>query len=140
MSDKITLQKIFDLAWQAFIIEDQPPSLGNIACLYEDSRGNRCAVGLALPKSHNALLFKGGFEALVDAWPELFDEHIQALAKSDIADPLNKLQSRLHDKWVNLDDGGWKGNKQDRMNEYLKVTEDYNLTIPAARPASVDAT
>jgi hypothetical protein len=139
MSDRITLQKIFDLAWQAFIIEDRPPSCGRIACLYQDAYGNRCAVGLALPNYHNALMHEGGFECLVDEYPELFDEQVLKLVSLRFGGPLNKFQSRLHDHWVDIKTREWKGTKQERMEDYLKVAEEFNLTIPAARPASVTA-
>jgi hypothetical protein len=134
MSDKITLQKIFDLAWQAFIIEDKPPSCGRIACLYQDAYGNRCAVGLSLPNYHNALMYEGGFEGLVDGYPELFDEQIQELANLIFKGSLNKFQARLHDHWVDIETREWKGTKQERMEDYLKIAEELKLTIPAARP------
>lgn len=145
MSEKITLQKIFDLAWQAFIIEDRPPAYGRIAeddpaqgCLYDDGKGNKCAVGLALPTNGECNKYIGSFGHLVEEHPELFDHSVLQVSFN----ALNSFQKRLHDNFVcrwGPDKGTWLFNKEERMEFYLKVAEDYKLTIPAARPASVTA-
>jgi hypothetical protein len=130
MSDKITLQKIFDLAWQAFIIEDKPPSfIVGSGCKYDDGKGNRCAVGLALPE-HFDFLYNGVFANLINKWPDMFHESVF----DNEATKLNNFQKRLHDILVNPYDGSWRYSNKERMEYYLLLAEDYNLTIPAARP------
>lgn len=58
----ITLQIIFDAAWQAFIVERRPPAQvlqaasargePEYACRYRTIDGRSCAVGLPIPKGH----------------------------------------------------------------------------------------
>lgn len=142
MSDKITLQKIFDLAWQEFIIEGKPPSYGvgpgGIKnCQYRDSNGNKCAVGLALPDD---IEYCGDFHDLVEftisEGRDIFDSSITEAVHTPQC-RLNEFQHRLHDKWVRATgefEGQWGKSLQERMDEYLKVAEEYGLTIPPARP------
>lgn len=144
MSEKITLQKIFDLAWQAFIIEDRPPAYGIIdekvgaqGCLYDDGNGNKCAVGLALPADGKCNKYIDSFGYLVEEYPELFDQSVLQVSFN----VLNSFQKRLHDNFVcqrGPDKGTWLLSKEERMESYLKVAEDYKLTIPAARPTQVN--
>lgn len=135
MSEEITLQKIFDLAWQAFIIEDKPPSYGknplsgDWQCLYEDEYGNSCAVGLAIPKGHPARKFGGSLWYLVQAHQCLFDVKMRSLSYDDSI----TFQTSLHDKFVGVD-GMWMITKEERMNRYIEVAEIFGLTIPAAKP------
>ena len=53
----ITNQEIFDKAWQAFVVEQRPASVGqpddgvglSLSCLYRGPDGSRCAIGLCIP-------------------------------------------------------------------------------------------
>lgn len=41
-------------------------------CEYQGKNGKRCAVGLFLPKKHEALKFNGGVDGLLNEYPDLF--------------------------------------------------------------------
>jgi hypothetical protein len=125
MSEKITFQLIFDKAWQAFIIEDKPPAVNLFgSCVYDDGKGNCCAIGLVLPEGHNSRRGSVRFCTLVYMYPELFDKEV--IATSSIR--LNSFQKRLHDGLVSF--GSWAYTKEERKQRYIQVAKDYNLTIP----------
>lgn len=45
----ITNQEIFDVAWQAFVVEGRPAStMENGDCMYRGPAGQRCAIGLCI--------------------------------------------------------------------------------------------
>lgn len=120
----ITTQQIFDAAWQKFIIEDAPPASNpNGGCSYLTSDGRKCAVGLCLPDGHKAQESGLFMNELVDNYPELFDPHIET-----------DIQNLLHDYLVNTNNGEWLYPLKKRMEIYLRVAEQFNLAIPAAKP------
>ena len=120
---KITLQSIFDKAWEAFVIGDNDPgydkNLGQ--CVYVDGKGNKCAVGLSLPENSELQGNREGFSELYDLFPELFD--IDETFDLDLDD----FQYALHDNHVDSDTGYWKNTKEDRKAAYLTAAEDYGL-------------
>lgn len=128
MSDKITLQKIFDLAWNHFIVGDGQPAFDeNTGCSYETSDGRKCAVGLALPTPASGEDgYYGTFECVVAAYPHLFDQEINAMK----ANALNLFQVRLHDGLIDSNTGEWRYTKEERQGRYLQVAKDFNLTVP----------
>jgi len=130
MSDKITLQRIFDLAWDHFIVGDGMPSVyldtyERIRCCYAID-GKKCAVGLALPEESDATANSGSFSDLVCDHSELFDHSVLKICNTD----LNYFQGCLHDMLVDEHTGDWRLSKDERRKEYIKVAEKFNLTIP----------
>lgn len=124
MSDKITLQKIFDLAWEHFIVGDGEPAFdGNNGCLYKTGDGRKCAVGLALPTYET---YEGSFGALVDKYPNLFDQSVIQIPYHD----LNEFQCYLHDRLIDSCSGEWNCSKEDRKANYLRTADRFGLTIP----------
>jgi hypothetical protein len=126
----ISLQDIFNAAWQAFIVEDKPPaiSLGG-GCLYDDGKGNKCAVGLCLPEGHDALRVEVPFSDLVEIYPALFDAQIRDMPQWELDD----FQRVLHDGLINRKgsaSGCWANDKLVRTPVYRVVAKAYNLTIP----------
>jgi hypothetical protein len=139
MTEKITLQKIFDLAWQAFIVEGKSP--GNekgCLCEYLTASGRKCAIGLALPDGHPAQKSDLTFPVLVNEFPELFDDEIHEIQKDahksnldddDVDDhPLAKFQFILHDAYA--DYGIWKISANGLKEIYIKIAEQYDLSVP----------
>jgi hypothetical protein len=127
----ITLQRIFDLAWQAFVVEKRPPaqqlirgclSTGdpdNWTCKYLTSDARKCAIGLALPDGHRAQKLTVRAAILLHEHSELFAPGIRTM-------DINGLQARLHDDLaVN---GAWRAIKLE--DEYRSVAACYGLTIP----------
>lgn len=133
MSKKITLQDIFNAAWQAFIIEDKQPATEGGACRYLTSDNRKCAVGLCIPDGHYLQNKQMSFSALLDydrrSDPDilLFDDQLYILNDESI-DKLNNFQAKLHDHLCINDT--WTYDKEERKNIYKKVAKDYNLTIP----------
>lgn len=131
MSDKITLQKIFNLAWEHFIVGDGKPAIGLMGnCVYCNDDGDRCAIGLALPNHHPSLKFKGGFSELVDTYPSLFDRSVIDFDKTSPSGiSLNAFQKQLHD-YLALNSREWNSSKNIRRNKYLEVAKQFGLTVP----------
>lgn len=119
---KISLQTIFDKAWQHFIVNKAPLShIGN-RCYYhivEDDR--RCAIGCALTNQQARLadtIEDTSFGSLVKTFPEWFAEDILKLGYNE----LNGIQHRLHDRYI--------GQELLTKREYTQFAYDYNLEIP----------
>lgn len=121
---KITLQDIFNKAWEHFIVGDGKPawSTEENRCMYLDEYGNKCAVGLCIPDGHPAQKKAAGLRPLLIEYPELFD-----IKESELA---NNFQNKLHDDLIDCC-GAWIYDKQEMRNKYIQVAEQYGLTIPA---------
>lgn len=135
MDEKITLQMIFDKAWQAFIVEDRPPAAEfdedevRYTCRYSTEDGRRCAVGLALPDRVVAGLAGKmvSFGCLVHKYEHyryIFDDSVTTLASC----LLTNFQSKLHDELQ--EKGVWKYSKDERKERYKDVAVKYALIIP----------
>ena len=133
-AEPITFQKIFDLAWQKFIVEDSPPAVSydeseqSYFCRYKTEDGRCCAVGLALPddfdfKNQN----ENPFWLIVKSNKELFAEEIINCRDSDV---LLNFQFGLHDALVNDETGEWYDNLEVRKMRYLQIAEQFNLIVP----------
>lgn len=137
---EITLQDIFDKAWQAFIVENKLPALmihedkGYVLCCYDDGNGNSCAVGLALPKDHPARKRTTSFASMVYAYPELFARSVTSYTWTILGyETLDNFQRDLHDGMVDYDTMNWSEEFQDvenRKNRYLEVAKEFNLKVP----------
>ena len=126
----ISLQQIFDAAWEEFIVKDNPPAVEydeeteSYACRYCTKDGRKCAVGLCLPDgldtkidlSNDDLCLVG----LVDKYPELF-----AFADYQVFD----FQGELHDDLVNKNTGQWAHSKEARKEEYVRIAKKYGLEV-----------
>ena len=121
---KITLQDIFNAAWQAFIVEDRPAASEKGACSYLTSDGRKCAVGLVIPDGHPAQVKPGTWNNWVHEYPDLFDASVLQMSKHS----LFEFQRHLHDSMVS--GGTWGFNQEERKGVYRLVASDYNLTIP----------
>lgn len=129
----ITLQSIFNAAWQKFIVEDGEPAAETVidkkgsvwhSCKYLTKDGRKCAVGLELPDGHESQKEGCDFSRLVELYPELFDDDVKNATKEMLVD----FQFSLHD---NLQyKGKWTLNKEDRKQQYIEVAEFYNLKVP----------
>lgn len=133
MSTPITLQHIFNLAWQAFIVEGKPPAVTGNDCEYETEDGRRCAIGLALPDvlthPHTGEPVPrrgvtGSFGTIVRRYPQYFDQSIRAAIPTTLID----FQGRLHDS-LQLD-GHWTQSLAQRKKAYRNIAKDYGLTVP----------
>ena len=135
MTKKISLQDIFDAAWQAFIVEDRPPAVGTGGeCKYLTDDGRKCAVGLVLPEGHPAQERNCLFLGLVLDYPDLWAEDVLEIsnASNDGKKQLYLFQGHLHDKLVYR--GQWTKSKAEREAVYRQVASDYGLTVPGEKP------
>ena len=127
--EKISLQKIFNLAWEHFIVRDEPPAVYNGACMYLTRDGRKCAVGLALPEGHMMQNLRVPFGTMVEMYPEMFDEDV----RSTSARNLSLFQFRLHDHMAfrgGVTEVAWVRTLDERKEAYLAVAKDYGLTVP----------
>lgn len=119
---KITLQDIFNAAWQAFIVEDRPPATNEQGyCRYLTADGKKCAVGLCIPDGHPAQHCEYTWDEMSERHPELWD-----IDKTYV--DFDFFQRQMHDFLQNH--GEWKRDKEDREAHYRSMAARYNLTIP----------
>jgi hypothetical protein len=127
----ITLQDIFNAAWQRYIIEKRGPACAEIKgvgrfCVYQTTTGEKCPVGWALPAGHPALSSHEALPRLRHRFPELFAQEIHDMD----ADRLDTFQALLHDKQADVKTGCWiKGNAW-LAGSFTKTAKEYGLKIP----------
>jgi hypothetical protein len=131
----ITLQRVFDKAWDAFVVNDgQPARTPAGGCAYLNENGNKCAIGLCIPDGHPAQKAETYVGGLFRDWPELFGD----------LKGLSEAQEELHDgictstedargvyinpKWKTAAD-----TQQKRQVIYRAFAARYSLTIPGER-------
>ena len=128
-TEKISLQKIFNLAWEHFIVRDEPPAVHEGSCTYLTPDGRKCAVGLALPDGHPSQGAGVPLGDLVDRYPPLFSNGVRRTQRSK----LNRFQFLLHDSLVSrggIIEKSWVYSLDERKEEYLRVAHEYGLTVP----------
>lgn len=130
MSEKITLQMIFDAGWQAFVVEKQKPAYKNGKCCYLTSDGRRCVVGLALPDDVAQTLkdVEMSFSELLSDYEDLFADSLLAIERSH----LEYFQDSLHDNQVDGETEDWKNHDYLRPT-YLRIARYFDLKIPEER-------
>lgn len=124
LENPITLQEIFNNAWEHFIVKGSPPSVefvgGVRMCKYRGVNNNCCAIGLSLP---DAIVIEGKAAGYISInFPQFFESGISNVE-------LSRMQRRLHDLLVNKD-GVWGCDAEEMKKKYIEVARDYNLTIP----------
>lgn len=130
---RVSLQDIFNAAWQKFVLEDNPPAVDPslpMNCQYLTTDGRKCAVGLCIPDGHEFQNMFSGFGDVVCADRERWEgEHLfDAKIHSMNIEYLNDFQSRLHDDLQMS--GQWLQDQDGRRSDYLKVAYDYGLKVP----------
>lgn len=129
---KITLQMIFDLAWKEFIVNEANPCVDKLGlCAYDNRKGGRCAIGLAIPPDHPALYNRSSFAGLVKKFPGIWGIDVLNL------DPKvqDRFQLALHDIYVPRDSENpckvkWSAPLATRKMAYENVARALGLTIP----------
>jgi hypothetical protein len=121
----ITLQMIFDAAWQAFIVEGKPPAQENNFCRYLTSDGRKCAVGLCIPDGHPAQQYIHSLPHLLNEYPNLFGGSLNAYDHD-----LNRFQLELHDELCR--GGAWTEDLEARRASYLEVAKQFGLVVPSS--------
>ena len=130
-----SLQRIFDAAWEHFIVNDEPPAMEKLqrfdastryVCVYLSDEGRKCAVGLCIPDGHEGQKFDGPIGELMQAHPDLFPD----LANMN-KDVLDGFQASLHD-FLTMD-GKWQDDVEERRRKYLSVAKEHNLEVPGGK-------
>ena len=134
---QITLQRIFDAAWQAFIVERKPPAWDQRTgySVYLTADGRKCPIGLALPEDHPAIRSSAIFSTIVYRFPGLFDDQINAMSRN----ALNDFQGALHDDHIDHFSGVWIGTPEQMKDAYLGIARQYGLIIPDGYDQNPDA-
>lgn len=131
-NESSSLQRIFNTAWQKFIIEDSPPALEystekkTYVCRYLTNDNRKCAIGLCIPEGHEAQKSKLYFSGLIREFKSLFPDLVNFSVST-----LNSFQIDLHDSMVNFTTGKWAYTKVERIEKYLSVAKEYNLEVPS---------
>lgn len=130
----ITPQRVFDAAWQAFIVEDKLPAAEPTEgrCMYLTEDGRKCAIGLCIPDGHPAQAGPpSGVSGLARSYPGLFPVDLE------VQEELRVLQYALHDGLIvtNANDLSvrWRYDKTEREVDYRCVAKKLGLTIPGER-------
>lgn len=115
----ITLQDIFDAAWQAFVVEMKPKSenVNSNTCLYRSPEGHKCAIGLCIPDE----LYNEKFEGDAPGSGAFSTSGIWFQEPDTCAD----LQYELHDS-LPLD----FMSQEERAEHYRSVAHRFDLNIP----------
>jgi len=131
---RISLQSLFDKAWQRFVVENRRPGCADGGCRYQTLRKQgvqteecRCAVGWSLPNIPEMLESRSGFAQMVETDPFWFEKDLVYLENKSVV--LAGIQQRLHDKWVNKRDGEWYSDV-DLPKVYRDFAAEFNLKIP----------
>jgi len=130
MSEKITLQKIFDLAWEHFIVGDGEPAWDEAGgCSYKTPDGRKCAVGLALPPHPDGedCTYDGSFGVVAKGHPQLFDTSVLEISLISLA----HFQIMLHDGLIDSCSGEWNCSKEHRKASYVEAAWEFHLTVPS---------
>lgn len=130
-SNSLSLQTIFNNAWQRFIVEGAPPAQESgfstfWRCRYRTADGRVCAIGASLTPEQAALADAqedSGFAYIVQKFPQWFDESVISLEQWE----LSELQQELHDQWCYC--GEWR-TASGLKGHYLEVAAKYGLTVP----------
>jgi len=127
MAKLISLQSIFNKAWQNFVVDGKPPAYKNGHCYYNTPDGCRCAIGLSLPPDVLADVEKVemSFSEVVMRHPDIFGPSVLALSEAQ----QNIFQAMLHDDLVSLFTDGWKSGVSLR-DEYISTAERFGLNVP----------
>lgn len=127
-TNKITLQDIFNAAWQAFIIEKKPPAVqlktNNYVCSYLTPDGRKCAIGLCIPDGHNLQTSIEYFDCI--AHNSIFCDEIRNIGSVDLI----KFQRQLHDNHINNKTGKWQVSPEELKQAYINIAHKFNLNIP----------
>jgi len=112
----IMTQKLFDDGWQKFVVEDAPCSHvpGEPKCLYRDSKGNKCLIGLQIPddiyspdmENRDAINLEREFNIVFEN-----------------AGMANSMQGDLHDSLIYC-------SQEEREQTYITFATKHDLTIP----------
>jgi hypothetical protein len=132
----ITPQRVFDAAWNAFVIGDAQPARSSAGgCSYRNSKGDKCAIGLLIPDGHPAQDAQNSVGKVIDKHPELFGA--SALEYEGLA-TLARMQIELHDSISlgNEDDAYWTTTQAERRERYTHFARQHNLTIPSSEVQS----
>ena len=137
---RISLQSMFDKAWQKFVVERCRPGFLNGVCSYWSMREKgghteecRCAVGWSLPNIPAILATQIGLPLVVEEYPFLFEKDLVYLEHKYRV--LHDTQHRLHDKWVDRDTGEWYSDV-DLSKVYRDLAEEFELKVPEADACS----
>lgn len=132
---KLSLQDIFNAAWQRFVVEENFAAVNDFtSCVYLNEDGDMCAVGCALPQELLDKLITDGnntntsFPQLVFGYKEYFQDDVIELAKK--YDSAVTFQSRLHD---NLLEVLGKSDYNSRImieGTYRVIANRFGLTVP----------
>lgn len=132
---KLSLQDIFNAAWQRFVVEEEDGAANDMSsCVYRSEDGNMCAIGCALPQELLDKLIAYGnntntsFPKLVLRYKEYFQDDVIKLAERYT--PLVIFQSRLHDNLLNILGNSDYTSRIMIEGTYRVIANRFGLTVP----------
>lgn len=143
---KITLQAIFDAAWDAFVVKGNKPAVEGCYCSYRTKDGRKCAVGLMLTDEQIAEIGRYGVANYCggDKSPPINDivrDHSDWFDLScgknldDAASKFRDAQRQLHDDALEFGTNEFKS-KEELTSIYIEFANANGLTVPASIPES----
>lgn len=124
----ITPQSIFNAAWQRFIIEGRPPCIRRHQCAYSHN-GNNCAVGAVMTEEQIQKITEEGLDK--NTVEDIIEKHPEWFAGG--TEIITDLQYSLHDKLANVENGGWREDKETRELAYREIASMYGLEVPSKK-------
>ncbi len=99
-----TLQDVFNVIWQKFVVKGAPQSRHQSGgCAYRDPNGNACFVGCCIPDEEYYPEMEGRYaRTLAESDPDLWERVFNGIT----ADNMCVLQ-RIHDRWSAGSYGDW---------------------------------
>lgn len=123
----MTLQELFNIGWQKFVVEKQPPSLSSDGsrCMYRGPNGARCLIGWVIPDDE----YQPWFDERSLTGVCVIGPQIPALA--GIGLEAARLLQVCHDIAASLTRDG-AGDFHERIEDELRgAASSLSLTIPA---------
>lgn len=127
MTKKITPQRVFDAAWQAFVVEGKPPAQeqdpedGIWECKYLTNDGRRCAFGFLMTAE----------DARVNEGASASDIILTGKKLDGPERQFDALQFDLHD--LMCDEGQWSADfdtPDKRATHYRAVAAEFGFRVP----------
>jgi hypothetical protein len=144
MPRKITLQDVFNAAWDAFVVKGNKPAVEGCYCSYRTKDGRKCAVGLMLTDEQIAEIGRYGEARGGDKSPPINDivrDHSDWFDLScgknldDAASKFRDAQRQLHDDALEFGTDEFKS-KEELTSIYIEFANSNGLTVPVATTES----
>lgn len=126
----LTLQEVFNNAWNAFVVEKSPPSVRNkeTNCLYRGPNGLKCAIGVSIPDEIYIERMDTREDSTISSLIENFTSIRQLFEKID-TNPLQELQT-IHDGYGTFPRESHEQFTRKITKDFRRYAKKYKLIVP----------